>query len=55
MEITGIARMLVSETFRPFEVFACAGAIYLTINVMLTRAMGLLEYRLNLHTRPAVA
>ena len=47
MEITGIARAISSETYRPFEVFACAGALYLLINFMLVRMIGLLERGLN--------
>ena len=32
MDVTGIAHGLISETFRAFEVFACAGTIYLSFN-----------------------
>jgi len=47
MEITGIARAISSETYRPFEVFGCAGALYLMINCTLVRAISLLERRLD--------
>lgn len=45
-EITGIARGIVSETFRVFEVLSVAGAIYLVINSLLTRGFALIERRL---------
>jgi octopine/nopaline transport system permease protein len=46
-EITGIASRLISESYRPVEVFIAAGAIYLTINFVLTRLIQLYEYYLN--------
>ncbi len=51
MEITGIAYTIISETFRPFEVFACAGAIYLLINFAIARAVRLIEHWLTPHLR----
>ncbi len=55
MEITGIARAIVSRTFAPFEIFIVAGAIYLTINFLVTRAIKFAEWRLTpyLRDRPA--
>ncbi|HWK44632.1 MAG TPA: ABC transporter permease [Stellaceae bacterium] len=53
MEVTGIAARLISETFRAFEVFTCAGAIYLVLNFLIARGVGLVEYRLSSHLRPA--
>ena len=32
MDVTGIAHGLISETFRAFEVFACAGTTFLSLN-----------------------
>nr|P72296.1 RecName: Full=Octopine transport system permease protein OccM [Sinorhizobium meliloti]AAB07519.1 OccM [Sinorhizobium meliloti] len=46
MEITGIAAKLISETYRPVEVFACAGAIYLTMNFIAARLFALIEWSL---------
>ena len=43
MEVTGLASKLVSETYRANEVFVVAGAIYLAINVVLTRLVLALE------------
>jgi octopine/nopaline transport system permease protein len=49
MEVTGIAYALASETYRHVEILACAGAIYLSINFLLTRGLDLLERRLSAH------
>jgi octopine/nopaline transport system permease protein len=51
MEVTGIAQRLISETFRAVEVFICAGAIYLAINFIISRAVAALEHRLSPHLR----
>lgn len=51
MEITGIAAKLISETYRAFEVFAAAGALYLLINFCIMRIVALLEYFLSPHLR----
>jgi octopine/nopaline transport system permease protein len=53
MELTGVARQIVSESFRAIEVFVCAGAIYLAINFLLTRGVMLLERSLNPDLRGA--
>jgi len=55
MEVTGTAYAIISETYRALEVFLCAGAIYLILNFLLTRAIALLERRLNPHLRRAAA
>lgn len=46
MEVTGIAKGIISETFRALPVFACAAAIYLAINFAIAGAIRLLERRL---------
>jgi octopine/nopaline transport system permease protein len=51
MEVTGIAHGLISETYRAIEVFMCAGAIYLTLNFVIIRALSGLEYWLSPHLR----
>jgi octopine/nopaline transport system permease protein len=43
MEVTGLAHKLISETFRSFEIFFAAGAIYLIINFLVTRLIWLAE------------
>ena len=52
-ELTGVARQIVSDSFRAIEVFICAGLIYLAINFLLTRAVLLLERSLNPHLQGA--
>lgn len=47
MELTGIAHDIIGETFRAFEVFLCAGAIYLALNSVIARGIALLERRLS--------
>lgn len=51
MEVTGVAYAIISETYRAVEVFLCAGAIYLTLTFLLTRAVAALEYRLTPYRR----
>ena len=46
MEITGIAHQIIGDTYRAFEVFLCAGAIYLALNTVIARAVWLMERRL---------
>lgn len=53
MEMTGIARKFIAETYKPIEIFLVAGAIYLVINFVATRALRLLEWRLSPHLRNA--
>jgi octopine/nopaline transport system permease protein len=53
MEVTGIAHRLISETFRAIEVFVVAGAIYLTVNFLITRLVRRLEWHLSPHLRDA--
>lgn len=47
MEVTGIARALVSETWRAVEIFLCAALIYLVLSLVVTRAANWLERRLS--------
>ncbi len=47
MEVTGIAKGIISETFRALPVFTCAAAIYLAINFSIAGAVRLLERRLS--------
>ena len=55
MEITGIARAEVSETYRAIEIFLCAAAIYLVLVTVIARAVDLLEQRLTPYRRPTSA
>lgn len=49
MEVTGLAAKMISETYRAIEVFIVAGAVYLALNFVLTRLVGMLEAWLNPH------
>ena len=53
MDVTGIARALVSETYRAIEVFGVAAVIYLALVTLTTGAIRTLERRLSI--RPVVA
>ncbi|MGH6915293.1 MAG: ABC transporter permease, partial [Geminicoccales bacterium] len=53
MEVTGIARSIISKTFAPVEIFIVAGSIYLLINFVVSRALRYAEYRLSPHLRGA--
>ena len=53
MEVTGLAQKLISQTFRAVEVFIVAGAIYLALNFLVTRAIYLIEWWLSPHLRHA--
>jgi octopine/nopaline transport system permease protein len=55
LEVTGIARSIIAQTFQPVEIFIVAGAIYLTINFMVTRVVRYAEWRLSPHLRDAPA
>ena len=47
MEITGIARKIISQTFAPIEIFLVAGSIYLFINFLITRGIKAAENKLS--------
>lgn len=53
LEITGIARRLISQTYAVFEIFIVAGAIYLLMNLLISRVIRLVEWRLTPHLRRA--
>ncbi|KRE17347.1 ABC transporter permease [Bosea sp. Root483D1] len=48
MDVTGVARTLVADTYAPFEIFALAGLFYLAIGYVITRAFGLVEQVLSI-------
>ncbi|SCK14620.1 ABC transporter permease [Vogesella sp. LIG4] len=54
-EITGVAQRIISHSYRTMEVFLCAAAIYLLLNFLIVRVIGLIEYRLSPHLRPMPA
>ena len=46
MEITGIARTIISKTYAPVEIFLVAGSIYLFINFLIVTSVNFAENRL---------
>ncbi|MBB3917189.1 MULTISPECIES: ABC transporter permease [Rhizobium] len=46
LEITGLARRMVSETFAPYEVFLAAGLLYLLLNFIVSAFFRTLEMHL---------
>lgn len=47
LEVTGISKKIIAETWSPVEVFIIAGAIYLALNFIVTRAILLAEKRMH--------
>jgi octopine/nopaline transport system permease protein len=54
LEITGLARKIVSDTFAPYEVFVVAGGLYLLLTIVTAAALRFVERRLALpdHAKP---
>ena len=50
-EVTGVAQRIISHSYRTMEVFLCAALIYLVLNFVIVRLLGLVEYRLSPHLR----
>lgn len=55
LEITAIAKKIITETYRPVEVFLVAGVLYLGINFIVTRIVARFETRLGRHRQPVSA
>ena len=51
LEITGLAKQVASETYRPFEVFAAAGLIYIILNGTVVAGFTQLEQFLHRHAK----
>jgi len=47
MDITGVAKYIISTTFKPIEVFIVAGGIYLFITFLIHNLIGFLEKKYN--------
>lgn len=47
LDITGVARTIVAETFAPYEIFLSAAIIYLALTWLFQRGFGLLEHRMS--------
>jgi octopine/nopaline transport system permease protein len=50
-EVTGVAQQIIQRTYRTMEVFICAALIYLVLNFIVVRALGMLEKKLSPHLR----
>ena len=51
MDMTGLARNIMSKTFAPIEAFIAAGSIYLFINFLVVQFIKYLEWKYNPHLR----
>ena len=51
LDMTGIARTVMAETFAPYEVFISLAIIYMLLTFVLQRTMNRIEYRLGRYTR----
>ena len=51
MEMTGIARKLMAQTFAPVEAFVAAGILYLFLNFLMVQLVKYLEWKYNPHLR----
>lgn len=51
LDMTGIARTVMAETFAPYEVFISLAVVYMLLTLVLQKAMGRIEYRLGRYTR----
>lgn len=49
LEITGVAEKIITETFKPLEIFIIAGAIYLGLNFIIALVISSLERKINVH------
>ena len=54
LDMTGIARTIVAETYAPYEVFISLMVIYLILTWIIQRTFGLIEKRLSRHVRSEV-
>lgn len=52
LEITGMARKIIAETYKPLELFLLAACVYIVITLVLTRLSNLVEYHFTAHRRP---
>ena len=57
MDLTGVARVLIADTFPTFEIWIVVGLIYLALSYAMLYGLKRLEYRLSGHLRagPEVA
>ncbi|WP_448203596.1 ABC transporter permease [Azospirillum sp. sgz302134] len=51
LEITGLSRKIIAQTFAVFEIFILAGSIYLLLNFIASRAIRYAEWRMTPYLR----
>ncbi len=54
LDMTGVARTLVAQTFAPYEIFISAAIIYMAMAWMIQRGFGMVEKRMSRYLKPAV-
>lgn len=54
LDMTGIARTIVAETYAPYEVFLSLMVIYLVLTWMIQRSFGWIEKRMSRHVRSEI-
>jgi polar amino acid transport system permease protein len=54
LDMTGIARTIVAETYAPYEVFLSLMVIYLIMTWMIQRSFGWIEKRMSRHVRSEI-
>jgi polar amino acid transport system permease protein len=52
LDMTGVARTIVAQTFAPYEVFIATAIIYLVMTAILQRGFGLFEKRMSRYINP---
>ncbi len=52
LDMTGVARTLVAETFAPYEIFISVAIIYMVIAWLVQKGFGLAEKRMSRHLKP---
>ena len=51
LDMMGIARTIVAETYAPYEIFLSLGVIYLILTWIIQKSIGLIEKRMSRHVR----
>ena len=51
LDMMGIARTIVAETYAPYEIFISLGVIYLILTWIIQKSIGLIEKRMSRHVR----
>jgi polar amino acid transport system permease protein len=51
LDMMGIARTIVAETYAPYEIFLSLTVIYLILTWIIQKSIGLIEKRMSRHVR----